>query len=123
MKITKNINLNELVCRCGCATPQDISYRLMALAFMLQRIRDHFAAPVYINSAYRCQSHNSAVGGASRSYHMEGIAADIRVKDVHPQVVYKAVLLMMSKGLILSGGVKCYPAFVHYDMRGSVTKF
>lgn len=123
MQIAKNIHLNELSCRCGCTTPPQVLPHLVTLGFMLQRIRDHFNAPVYINSGYRCQAHNSAVGGASRSYHMQGIASDIRVKDVHPQIVYKHVLLLMSKGLILSGGIKCYPSFVHYDMRGTVTKF
>ena len=30
-----------------------------------------------INSAYRCEEHNAAVGGVPNSFHVQGIAADI----------------------------------------------
>lgn len=123
MQIAKNIHLNELSCRCGCATPLQVLPHLVTLGFCLQRIRDHFGAAVFINSGYRCTSHNTAVGGASRSFHLSGMAADIRVYGVHPQNVYKALIVLMQKGLILTGGIKCYPTFVHYDIRGTLTKF
>lgn len=123
MQIAQNIHLKEVSCRCGCTTPPEVLAHLVTLGFMLQRIRDYFGRPVYINSGHRCPAHNSAVGGASRSYHMLGMAADIRVDGVHPQNVYKAVVLLMGQSKILAGGVKCYPSFVHYDYRGTVTKF
>ena len=43
----------------------------------LQQIRDHFGKPVYVNSGYRCDRHNKAVGGTSDSYHIKGMAAVI----------------------------------------------
>lgn len=123
MQIAQNVHLKELSCRCGCATPPERLPALVTLGFCLQRIRDNFNAPIYINSGYRCTAHNTSVGGAARSFHVSGMAADIRIKDVHPQIVYKHIILLMQKGLILSGGIKCYPSFVHYDIRGTVTKF
>lgn len=50
----------------------------------LQQIRDHFCAPVILNSGYRCGKHNEAVGGAKNSRHCAGMAADIRVKGYKP---------------------------------------
>ena len=80
---------------------------------LLQKIRDHFKAPVTINSAYRNHCYNKKVGGASGSMHLYGAAADIRVKGVAPKdVAAYAELLMPNKG-----GIGIYPTFVHVDVR------
>ena len=34
-----------------------------------------------ITSGYRCRAVNNKVGGASNSYHLKGLAADIRVRN------------------------------------------
>lgn len=46
-------------------------------AVILQPLRDYLGAPIVINSGYRCQSLNKAVGGAYGSQHMAGEAADL----------------------------------------------
>ena len=43
----------------------------------LEKIRNHFNAPVIINSGYRTPSWNNKVNGAPNSYHCKGMAADI----------------------------------------------
>lgn len=123
MQITKNIHLKELQCRCGCATPPEVLTNLVTLAFMLQRIRDFYGRPIRITSGYRCASHNMAVGGVSRSYHMLGMAADFNVDGIAPRVLAASVLGCMQDATILAGGLKAYTSFVHYDFRGVVTKF
>ena len=45
----------------------------------LEEFRKVIRCPIYIKSGYRCPKHNAAVGGAERSYHLVGQAADIRV--------------------------------------------
>ena len=57
------------------------------LILFLQDIRDHFAAPVNIHSAYRTKEYNKEIGGAPRSQHIYGKAADIDVKGVSPLYV------------------------------------
>jgi murein L,D-transpeptidase YcbB/YkuD len=59
------------------------------LVVLLQRIRDHFGVSVNINSGYRCEEHNKAVGGVSSSNHKKGMAADIRVKGIDALEVAK----------------------------------
>lgn len=44
---------------------------------VLQPLRDHFKEPVYISSGFRCAALNKVVGGAKKSQHMYGEAADI----------------------------------------------
>lgn len=53
---------------------------LASLWDYLNSIRKELGAPIYINSAYRTPAVNKQVGGAKRSLHMQGRAADIRTK-------------------------------------------
>lgn len=50
-----------------------------ALVEALERLRSAVRRPVYIISGYRCRQHNAAVGGASRSMHLYGKAADLSI--------------------------------------------
>ena len=43
----------------------------------LDPLRTAYGKPIHVNSGYRCPALNKAVGGASNSGHMYGIAADI----------------------------------------------
>lgn len=123
MKLTKNITLKELSCRCGCAAPTNVVTNLTVLAILLQRIRDYYNAPIIINSGYRCISHNTKVGGASRSYHLSGMAADFTIKGMSPAAVYKKVHELMDSGVLLDGGLGKYKTFTHYDFRIISTRF
>lgn len=123
MYIAKNVTLKELSCRCGCATPPAVLAHLVTLATFLQRIRDLYNKPVIVNSGYRCLAHNHAVGGASRSYHVQGIAVDFYIKGVALSKVKSDVLTAMKNGYIPAGGIKQYASFIHWDYRGYVTKF
>ena len=59
------------------STPEQLS-RLSFLWYVLNRLRHAFGSAIYINSAFRCPAVNEAVGGAKNSYHLKGLAADIR---------------------------------------------
>lgn len=78
----------------------------------LEKIRNHFNAPVIINSGYRTPSWNSKVNGASNSYHCKGMAADIRVKGHTSEEVAKYADSIMEQG-----GVIRYTNFTHVDVR------
>lgn len=49
---------------------------------VLQPVREHFGRAVNINSGFRCQELNEAIGGSSTSQHMKGEAADIEIFGV-----------------------------------------
>ncbi len=46
---------------------------------VLEPLRTHFDTPIIIGSGYRCTKVNTLVGGAKRSQHMVGEAADIHL--------------------------------------------
>lgn len=63
----------ELKCKCGCnACDMDPTFMKM-----LNRARHEDGKPWKVNSAYRCASHNSSVGGKKSSAHLHGCAVDI----------------------------------------------
>lgn len=78
----------------------------------LEKIRNHFNAPVIINSGYRTPSWNVKVNGAGNSYHCKGMAADIRVKGHSSQEVAKYADSIMEQG-----GIIKYTNFTHIDVR------
>ena len=69
---------------------------------VLQDIRDHFKKAVNINSAYRTEAYNKKVGGASKSQHLYGKAADIVISGVKPREIAEYA---ESKGV---GGIGLY---------------
>ena len=52
--------------------------------------------PIVINSGYRSEAVNKAVGGAPTSNHLTGCAADIRVSGMEQALRYAVILLDIS---------------------------
>lgn len=100
-----NFTFNELI-KTDTAynnTPNDLNIikNLIRLADFLQSIRNELHLPIIINSAYRSNEVNEAVGGVSSSYHCKGLAADIRCDDMdklltvlHSHLMYIDQLIM-----------------------------
>lgn len=64
--------------------PNDMNVvkNLVRLSEFLQQIRNELHLPIIVNSAYRSKEVNEAVGGVSSSYHVKGLAADIKCADM-----------------------------------------
>ena len=52
--------------------------------------------PIIINSGYRSEAVNKAIGGAKGSNHLTGCAADIRVAGMEQALRYSVILLDIS---------------------------
>lgn len=86
-QFTKNFSYDELIAsstakRLGLDnTPsEEEKERLRQLAEeILQPIRDAWKSPIIVNSAYRSEAVNKAVGGVKNSQHRLGEAADITI--------------------------------------------
>lgn len=107
-QLSANFKVSEFRCKDGS---DKVLIDVDFVKNVLQAIRDHFGAPVNINSGYRTESHNAQVGGAKASYHMQGRAFDIVVEGHTPLEVAQYAQTLNVNGIIQ------YNTFVHVDSR------
>ena len=117
MKLTENFSKSEFECNCGCDMPEDVFLNIQKLANQLQAIRDFVKVGFSPTNAYRCPEHNAKVGGAKRSQHLLGKAADLQIKGYTPDEVADIIERLIGEGNILQGGLGRYNSFTHYDIR------
>ncbi len=112
--LSKNFSRSEFACKgtncCGHSAPVQPE-----LIYALQALRDQLNLPLSITSGFRCNRHNESVGGADRSFHTLGMAADVACPDG-----MKAEDLAQAAEAIAAfqqGGIGIYPSWVHLDVR------
>lgn len=110
IRVSEHFKANEFACKDGT----DNILIDSQLIEVLEKIRNHFNAPITVNSGFRTVKHNKNVGGAKASYHCKGMAADIAVKGHSPKEVAKYADNILDKG-----GIIQYTNFVHIDVRES----
>ena len=123
MKLTNNFNLSEFACKDGTDVPNELIDNVTELAKNLQVLRDFIGLPIKINSSYRTPSHNKAVGGASKSQHLLAKAADIKVTGMKPADLAQIIEGLIDLGKMKQGGLGIYNTFVHYDIRGTKSRW
>lgn len=113
-KLAENFRAYEFDCSCSRCKQTLIDTELVEI---LQKIRDHFGAKVFV-TGYRCPEHNAEVANAAtKSKHMLGMAADIDVEGVAPAEVAKYAESIGVPGIGLYEKKDCGSDFVHIDTR------
>lgn len=80
---------------------------------LLEEMRREFGSDILIHSGYRCKNHNTAIGGAQRSWHLL-FATDIGPAGNNPdslKALYKIALNLNF------GGIGLYEKHIHLDIR------
>jgi len=108
MKLSEHFTLGEM-CKTSAKTadgniPSHVHIEnLRRLCGWLEMLRDEWNRrygegndPIIINSGYRSEAVNKAVGGAKGSNHLTGCAADIRVAGMEQALRYAVILLDIS---------------------------
>lgn len=113
--ISTHFNRSEFACKCGCGFDA-VDKELLEV---LEDVRVHFNAPVTLDCACRCATHNREVGGEDHSQHLLGKAADIKVSGHTPSEVQDYL-----RGKYPSKyGVGRYSAFTHIDVRSTAANW
>lgn len=107
-KISEHFKVKEFACKDGSAIIFVDDYMVQ----VLEILRKKLGAPITITSGYRTPAHNAKVGGAKYSYHMRGMAVDIRVNEKTPKEVAKAL-----DKIVPACGIIVYDSWVHFDTR------
>lgn len=106
-KIAENFNLREFACKCCGVVKIDSE-----VVERLQIIRNRIKRPIIITSGYRCPEHNKRVGGEKDSYHLQGLAVDIVVKDYGLEELGNLASAVGFRGI----GIYKLGEFIHLDL-------
>ena len=115
-QISEHFKLREFASKDG-ADLVKYSTELLAL---LETLRSYGGFTIAINSGYRTAAYNRAVGGASKSQHVEGTAADITVKK-DGKTVDAALICCLCQLLEFPGVAYISPRSLHVDARKNGT--
>ena len=108
-KVGKHFKVREFACKDGSQVVFIDDY----LVSILDILRNQVEKPVYINSGYRTPEWNKKCNGAKYSYHMRGMAADIRVEGM----TAKQVANKLNEIIPDECGIIVYKSWVHFDVR------
>ena len=101
-------------------TSNCIANAILLCEHVLEPVRNHFGVPIHISSGYRCTALNKAVGGAPKSQHMKGQAADIYINA--PPLTLRDIYLWMVDNLSFDQLIRANMfSFCHLFHRFSVT--
>lgn len=123
MKLSTNFALSEFASADGKAPSEQVLKNLTELAKNLEVLRSHIKLPIRVTSGFRSKEHNAKIGGALNSFHVLGMAADIKVKGMTPVQVAHAIELLIKDGKMKEGGIGIYRTWVHYDCRNTKARW
>lgn len=106
--ICTNFTPQEFQCHCCGACKMD-----KKLLQRLQAFRHFCDFPLTLNSAYRCDAHNRAVGGKESSRHLRGQAVDISLTNIPSPKRWR----MIEGAVSLFYGIGFAKSFIHVDIR------
>lgn len=110
----------ELACHDGSEIPDAVRPALRMLCnTVLEPLRARWGGPIVIVSGYRTEEWNKRVGGAPKSQHVRGTAADIRpVSLTRVQDLRLLIEDMIRDGELQTlGGLGAYKGWIHVDVR------
>ena len=109
VQLARHFKVREFACKDGSQVVFIDSY----LVSILDILRNQVGKPVIINSGYRTPTRNKEVGGAKYSYHMRGMAADIRIKGMTAKEIANKLNAIIPDEC----GIIVYSTWVHIDTR------
>ncbi|MFK0094340.1 D-Ala-D-Ala carboxypeptidase family metallohydrolase [Pseudomonas sp. NPDC090592] len=99
MLITPHFTLDEmtvsqLAARDGFdnTPPPEARANLQLLCGALEQVRALFGLPIIVSSGYRSERVNQLIGGAAKSQHVQGLAADFTVIETSPRDTARRII-------------------------------
>ncbi len=121
-RLTEHFVSGEFDCRDGTPCPPHYLDQLPHLCHeYLEPLRREFGV-VHIVSGFRSRSHNTRIGGATRSFHLDvtgrqGVAADVVCRRGTAPEWHRFL------DRLAPGGLGRYTSFVHVDSRRAISRW
>ena len=109
VQLARYFKVKEFACKDGSPVVFVDSY----LYTILDILRNKLGKPIIITSGYRTPEWNEKCGGAKYSYHMRGMAADIRVDGMSAKQLANELNAIIPEEC----GIIVYKNWVHFDVR------
>ena len=109
VKLGRHFRVREFACKDG----SPVVFIDDHLYTILNILRHKIGKPVIITSGYRTPEWNAKCGGAKYSYHLRGMAADIRVDGMNPKELANKLNAIVPDEC----GIIVYKNWVHFDVR------
>lgn len=117
MKLSEHFELDEFLAHGDPVKPTQaqIDNLQRLCSWVLEPLRKQLGRPLGINSGFRSPAYNIQIGGAPKSQHCQGIAADIAIGEDAACLVAAA----LASKIPAVGGIGIYPGrgFIHVDIR------
>lgn len=110
VRLSPHFTLAEFDCHCHRKTCT-VTYVDSVLIEYLEEKRSMLGKPLIILSGFRCTAHNKSVGGKPGSQHLQGKAADLKLKRY--DILGYADFFKDAEGL----GIYKSQHFLHVDVR------
>lgn len=108
-KVGQYFKVKEFACKDGSQVVFIDDY----LCTILDILRNKLGKPIIVTSGYRTPWWNEKCNGAKYSYHMRGMAADIKVNGMSAKELAKELDKIVPNGC----GIIVYNSWVHFDVR------
>lgn len=108
-KVGQYFKVREFACKDGSQVVFIDDY----LCTILDILRNKLGKPIIVTSGYRTPWWNAKCNGAKYSYHMRGMAADIKVNGMKAKELAKKLDEIVPNGC----GIIVYNSWVHFDVR------
>lgn len=109
VELTRHFKVKEFACKDGSQVVFIDDY----LYTILEILRNKLGKPIIVTSGYRTPEWNKKCEGAKYSYHMRGMAADIRVEGMSAKQIANKLNAIVPEGC----GIIVYENWVHFDVR------
>ena len=116
----KELTASEVAIRHGIDNKPNgnVVVNLTRLAKFLEKVRELLNRPIHINSGYRSPLVNHLLGSKNTSQHCVGCAADIKVSELTPDMVIKAII---HSDLPYDQVIREYDSWIHISIPNNET--
>ena len=107
-------------CHIDNTPTKEVVENLKKVMYILDIVRTYIGKPIFVNSGYRCKKLNEMVGGAQKSMHTKGLAADFRTeKKEDINTMYEFLKKNQKKFKIIE--LLNYKTFIHIGVSETLT--